>query len=79
MKTEIEKHVTPLRDAVILLNSMLPACDLTDAEIELVNTSDDENPEQPVVDNGAGGNREDVIPDVISGSIQFDVQPVNSL
>lgn len=76
LKAEIEKRVTPLRDAVILLNSSLPACDLTDGDIETVDVSDDENSEQPVPHDIAADDSGNAILDDISGSLQSNLVQV---
>lgn len=76
MKTEIGKQVTPLREAVILLNSLLPVCDLTEADVVCLEVSDDGNSEQALLHDIAGENGENGILDDFSASIQFNTVQV---
>lgn len=74
VKREIENQISPLRDAIIHLNSLLPVCDLTtgESDIEISDSgsdSEDEIQGPPISRNSL---------DDFSGSIQFDTDPVIS-
>lgn len=77
IKTEINQQVAPLRDAVILLNTLLPVCDLTTGESEIeISDTENENQEQAAPLDASSKNIDNIAIDDLSGSIPFETDPV---
>lgn len=69
----MDDKVTALQEAVILLSSLLPSCDLTVGEIGTVDVSEDENSEPPVPNDYPAGSCGNAIHDDFSGSLEFNL------